>query len=211
MKSSSIALTIAATLAAITTANAWLGDSEPTLVQRYGSPRAVEISTGDIPTQKGYYVELTESFSTNISLISSTNDNYNLDLVETRERYTFTKSGLGITAYLGNAGEKYAGADFSGLSVREVINCPLTSRKNTHGDKVGHFTFFSPATIETLLENNKGNSTWTDAWRPTSLMSGIYIKRTADKSRMAIAYGASENEIHRLEFRIVDEARKSAD
>ena len=211
MKSPSIALTIAASLAAITTANAWLGDSEPTLVQRYGSPHAVEISTGDIPTQKGYYVELTESFTTNVSLIASTNDNYNLDLVETRERCTFTKGSLDVTAYLGNAGEKYDGVDFSGLSVREAINCPLTSRKNTHGDKVGHFMFFSPAAIAALLENNKGNSTWADAWRPISLMPGIYIKRTADKSRMAIAYGASENEIHRLEFRMVDEAGKSAD
>src|SRR5437016_6527958 len=134
MKSLFIPVTIAASLAA--NANAWLGDSEPTLVQRYGPPRAVEISTGDIPTQKGYYVELTASFTTNVSLIASTNDNYNLDLVETRERYTFTKDSLGVTVYLGNAGEKYNGVDFSGLSVREVINCPLVWRKNTHGDKV---------------------------------------------------------------------------
>ena len=211
MKIASIALAIATSLTALTTANAWLGDSEPTLVQRYGPPRTVEISTGDIPTQKGFYVELTASFTTNVSLIASTNDNYNLDLVETRERCTFTKDSLGVTVYLGNAGEKYDGVDFSGLSVREVINCPLVSRKNTHGDKVGHFMFFPPAAINALLENNKGNSTWADDWRPTSLMSGIFIKRTADKSRMAIAYGASENEIHRLEFRMVDEAGKSAD
>ena len=63
MKTISIALAVAASLAAITTANAWLGDSEPTLAQRYGSPRAVELSTGDIPTQKGFYVELTEAFT----------------------------------------------------------------------------------------------------------------------------------------------------
>jgi len=211
MKIASIALAIATSLTALTTANAWLGDSEPTLVQRYGPPRAVEVSTGDIPTQKGFYVELTASFTTNVSLIASTNDNYNLDLVETRERYTFMKDSLGVTVYLGNAAEKYDSVDFSGLSVREVINCPLVSRKNTHGDRVGRFMFFSPAAINALLDNNKGNSTWADVWRPTSLMSGIFIKRTADKSRMAIAYGASENEIHRLEFRMVDETGKSAD
>src|SRR5882724_8355555 len=160
MKTFSIVLAIATSLTALTTANAWLGDSEPTLVQRYGPPRAVEVSTGDIPTQKGFYVELTASFTTNVSLIASTNDNYNLDLVETHQRDIFTKSGLSIAVYVGTPGEKYNGVDFSGLSVREVINCPLVSRKNTHGDKVGHFMFFSAAAINALLENNKGNSTW---------------------------------------------------
>src|SRR6266403_834184 len=110
MKSLFIALTIAASL--IANANAWLGDSEPALVQRYGPPRAVEISTGDIPTQKGYYVELTASFTTNVSLIASTNDNYNLDLVETHQRETFTKAGLGVVVYIGNAAEKYDSVDF---------------------------------------------------------------------------------------------------
>jgi len=125
MKIASIALAIATSLTALTTANAWLGDSEPTLVQRYGPPHAVEISTGDIPRQKGYYVELTESFTTNVSLIASTNDNYNLDLVETHQRDTFTKSGLGIAVYVGTPGEKYNGVDVSGSSVREAINYPL--------------------------------------------------------------------------------------
>ena len=211
MKTISIALAVAASLAAITTANAWLGDSEPTLAQRYGSPRAVELSTGDIPTQKGFYVELTEAFTTNISLIASTNNDYNLDLVETHQRDAFSKDGLRVVVYVGNVNEKYNGIDFSGLSVREVISCPLGWRKNTHGDNVGHYMFFSPSAIATLLENNQGNSTWADDWHPLSSLPGIYIKRTADKSRLAIAYGVSVNQIHRIEFRMVDEAGQTAD
>ena len=210
MKTPFIALTIAALLTSITPANAWLGDSEPTLVQRYGSPHAVEISMGDIPTQKGYYVELKEAFTTNVSLIAASRNDYNMDLVETRQRDTFTKDGLGIVVYVGNVGEKYNGIDFSGSSVREVINCPLVWRKNTYGDNVAHFLFFSPSAIDTLLENNKGDSTWADTWRPLSSEPGIYIKRTADNSRLAIAYGVSENEIHRLEIRMVDEAGPTA-
>src|SRR5580704_14180899 len=72
MTSTSMALTIAALLTAISTANAWLGDNEQELIQRYGKPRLVELTTGDIPTQKGYYAELKENFSTNVSLIAST-------------------------------------------------------------------------------------------------------------------------------------------
>jgi hypothetical protein len=211
MKTIFIALTIAASLTAITTANAWLGDSEPTLVQHYGSPHAVEITTGNIPTKKGFYVELTETFTTNISLIASTNDNYNLDLAETRQRDTFTKDGQKITVYVGNLGEQYNGVDFSGASVREIINCPVTWQKNTHHDNVGSFMFFSPAAINTILKNNQGNSTWADSWHPLSLLPGIYIKRSADKSRLAIAYGASGKEIHRLEFRMVDANGQTAD
>jgi len=211
MKTVFIALAIATSLAAITTANAWLGDSEPTLVQRYGPPHAVEISTGDIPTQKGFYIELTEAFTTNVSLIASTNNDYNLDLVEIHQRDTFTKDGLKITVYVGNVGEKYGDVDFSGASVREVINCPLVSRKNSHHDDIGRSLFFSPAAINTLLENNRGNSTWADSWHPLASLPGIYVKRTADKSRIVIAYGASENEIHRLEFRMMDEAGQTAD
>ena len=211
MKTISIALAIAVSLTIITTANAWLGDSEPTLVQRYGSPRAVEISTDDIPTQKGFYVELTEAFTTNISLIASTNNDYNLDLVETRQRDTFMKDGLKITVYVGNVGEKYNGLDFSGSSVREVVNCPIVWRLNSHHDNVGHFMFFSPSAMNTILDNNKGNSTWADSWHPLSSVPGIYIKRTADKSRLAIGYGASENEIHRLELRMVDQNGQTAD
>jgi hypothetical protein len=211
MKTVLIALASAASLIIITTANAWLGDSEPTLVQQYGPPRAVEISTGDIPTKKGFYVELTEAFTTNVSLIASTNDNYNLDLVETRQRDTFTKGGLAVVVYIGNVGEKYNGLDFSGSSVREVINCPIVWRKNSHRDNVGRFMFFSPAAINALLDNNKGDSTWADSWHPLASLPGIYIKRTADKSRIAIAYGVSENEIHRLEFRMVDQNGQTAD
>jgi hypothetical protein len=211
MKRVSIVLAIAASLTIITTANAWLGDSEPTLVQRYGPPHAVDISSGDIPTQKGFYVELTEAFTTNVSLIASTNDDYNLDLVETRQRDTFTKDGLTITVYVGNVGEKYNSVDFSGSSVREVINCPLVWRKNTHSDNVGYFKFFSPAAVNTLLENNKGDSTWPDSWRPLSPTPGIFIKRTADRSRLAIGYGTSDQKIHRLEFRMVDQNGQTAD
>src|ERR1035437_5281878 len=211
MKTPFIALTIAALLTSIAPANAWLGDSEPTLVQRYGSPHEVEISMGDIPTQKGYYVELKEAFTTNVSLIAASRNDYNMDLVETRQRDTFTKDGLGIVVYVGNIGEKYNGVDFSGSSVREVISCPLVWRKNKNGDKVGHPVVFSPAAISTLLENNKGNSTWADNWHTLSFIPGTYIKRTADKSRMAIACGVSENEIHRLEVRMVDGDGKSAD
>jgi hypothetical protein len=211
MKTLLITLASAASLTLITTANAWLDDSEPTLVQRYGSPRAVEVSTSDIPTQKGFYVELTEAFTTNISLIASTNNDYNLDLVETRQRDSFTKDGLKITAYVGNVGEKYNGLDFSGSSVREVVNCPIVWRLNSHHDNVGHFMFFSPSAINTILDNNKGDSTWADSWHPLSSVPGIYIKRTADKSRLAIGYGASENEIHRLELRMVDQNGQTAD
>jgi hypothetical protein len=211
MKTAFVVLTFAASLTVVTAANAWLGDSEPVLVQRYGPPHAVQISTGDIPTQKGFYMELTEAFTTNVSLIASTNDDYNLDLVETRQRDTFTKDGRNITVYVGNVGEKYDGIDFSGASVREVINCPITWHKNKHGDNVGHFVFFSPAALNTLLENNQGNSTWSEGWHPLSSVPGIYIKRTADKSRLAIAYGASDSEIHQLEFRMVDEDGKTAD
>jgi hypothetical protein len=211
MKTVSIALAIAASLTAITTANAWLGDSEPALARRYGPPRTVEISTGDIPTQKGYYVELTEAFTTNVSLIASTNNDYNLNLVETRQRDTFTKDGRRIAVYVGNIGEKFNGIDFSGASVREVVYCPIAWHKNPYHDNVGQFMFFSPSAINTLLDNNKGDSTWTDTWHPLFSVPGIYIKRTADKSRLAIAYGASENEIHRLEFRMVDQAGNPVD
>ncbi len=211
MKTISIAIAVAASITIITTANAWLGDSEPTLVQHYGSPRAVEISTDEIPTQKGFYVELTEAFTTNISLIASTNNDYNLDLVETRQRDTFAKDGLRIKVYVGNVGERYNGLDFSGSSVREVINCPIVWRLNSHHDNVGHFMFFSPSAMNTILNNNKGDSTWADSWHPLSSLPGIYIKRTADKSRLAIGYGASENEIHRLELRMVDQNGQTAD
>jgi hypothetical protein len=211
MKTISFALAIAASLTIITTANAWLGDSEPTLVQRYGHPRAVEIATGEIPTQKGFYAELTESFTTNVSLTVSTNDDYDLDLVETRQRDTFTKDGQRIVVYIGNVGEKYNGVDFSGSSTREVFHCPIVWGKNTHGDKVGRFVFFSPTVVNTLLQNNQGNSTWSDGWHTLPLVAGIYFKYSPDRSRMAIAYGLSENEIYRLEFRMENQSNLFAD
>ncbi len=211
MKTIFIALSVTASLAFITTANAWLGDPEPTLAQRYGSPRAVEIATGNIPTKKGVYIELTESFTTNVSLTVSTNDDYDLDLAETHQRDTFTKDGQHIAVYIGNVGEKYNGVDFAGSSVREVFHCPIVWQKNTQGDKFGRFLFFSPTVVTTLLQNNQGNSTWSDGWRTLPLLPGIYFKYSPDKSRMAIAYGASENEIYRLEFRMEDQSSLFAD
>ena len=210
MKPILIALTIAASLTAITRASAWLGDSEDALIQRYGKPRAVEISNGDIPMQQGYYAELKENFSTNVSLIAATARGYGMDLVENRKRYTFQKDGSGIVVYVGNPDEKYSGADFAGKSAREVIACPIVWKKNKNGDKVGHPVPFSPAAINTLLENNKGDSAWADDWHSIS-NPGTYIKRTTDRTRMAIAYGASENEIYRLEIRMVDDASKATD
>ena len=97
----------------------------------------MEISNGDIPTQKGYYAELKENFSTNVSLIASTDTDYNMDLVENRKRYTFQKDDLGIVVYVGNANEKYSGVDFAGKSAREVVASPIVWKKNKNGDKVG--------------------------------------------------------------------------
>ena len=211
MKKIFIALTIVASFALIANAHAWLGDSEPALVQHYGKPQAVEVSTAGIPTQKGVYIELTETFTTNISLIASTNDDYNLNLVETRQRDTFLKDGEQISVYVGNIGERYNGVDFSGASVREVINCPITWQKNTHNDLIGRFAFFSPAAINTMLGNNRGDSTWPDSWRPLPYTPGIFIKRTADKSRIALAYGTSVKEIYRLEFRLIEQSSLTAD
>ena len=208
MKPSSIALTIAALLTTISTANAWLGDSEDALSHRYGKPKTVEMTTGDIPTQKGYYAELKESFGTNVSLIASTDTGYSMDLVESRKRYTFQKDGSGIVAYVGNTDEKYNGVDFAGKSAREVVLCPVVWKKNKTGDKVGYPVAFSPSTINTILDNNKGDSVWADDWQ-TAPTPGAYIKRTLDKSRLAIAYGISENEVYRLDIEMVDDATKS--
>jgi len=208
MKPVSFALTIAAVLTAVSTANAWLGDSEDALTHRYGKPKAVELTNGDIPTQKGYYAELKETYGTNVSLIASTDTGYSLDLVENRKRYTFQKDGLGITVYVGNADEKYNGADFAGKSAREVIACPVVSKKDKYGDRIGHPVAFSPSVINTILDDNKGDSTWPDTWHPIPL-PGTYVKRTTDKSRIAIAYGVSENEIYRLDVQMVDDATKS--
>src|SRR5580700_10289794 len=141
MKTASIALTVTALLAAISTADAWLGDSETELIQRYGKPRVVELTTGDIPMQRGYYAELKENFSTNVSLIASTDTNYNsigygMDLVETRTRYKFENNGSGITVYVGNTNEQYSGVDFAGKSAREIVKSGTVWQKNKNGDKV---------------------------------------------------------------------------
>jgi hypothetical protein len=209
MKPVSIALTIAALLIAVSTANAWLGDTENGLIRRYGKPQTVELSNGDIPTHQGYYAELKENYGTNVSLIASTDKGYSMDLVENRKRYAFQKDGLGIRVYVGNADEKYDGVDFAGQSAREVISCPIVWKKNKHGDKIGHPVPFSMAAIHTILDDNKGDSAWAEAWQPVSA-PGAYIRRTANPSRLAIAYGVSENEIYRLEIRMADDASKPA-
>lgn len=207
MKPISIALTIAALLTAISTANAWLGDSEDALSHRYGKPKAVEMSNGDIPSQKGYYAELKQNYSTNVSLIASSAKGYSMDLVENRKRYSFQKDGLGIMVYVGNTNEQYNGVDFAGKSTREVISCPVVWKKNKNGDKIGHPVAFSPAAINAILSDNQGDSAWADNWQSIST-PGTYIKRTVDKSRLAIAYGVSENEVYRLDIQMVDDATK---
>ena len=215
MKPSSVALTLVALLATIPIAHARLGDTESELVQRYGKPKLVQLTTGDIPMQKGYYAELKENFNTNVSLIASTDKGYNeigygMDLVETRTRYTFEKDGIRRLVYLGNTNETYDGVDFAGKSAREVINAPIVWVKDKHGDKIGQPVPLSPSAINTILEDNKGNATWADAWQPIAV-PGTFIKRTTDKSRLAIAYGASPTEIYRLELRMVDDTGKATD
>jgi hypothetical protein len=227
---------IATVLGLAATANAWLGDSKDALVERYGKPTLVQLTTGDVPTQKGYYAELKENFNTNIDLIGWTGTNYNdigygMDLVETRTRYTFEKDGLQFVAYLGTVGEAYDGADFSGRTAREIINSGTAWQKNTHGDKVAIPVPLSPSVIDAFLEDNKGGSTWADAWQSSlvpgtwlkpslatrtrtiswqpSFTPGTWLKRTADKMRLAIAHGTSEHEIYQIEVQMVDDATRA--
>jgi len=206
-----IAFVLITSLAIVIPTMARLGDNSTSLIAHYGKHFAIEDSTDDIPTNKGVYIELTEAFVTNVSIIASTNDNYNLNLVETLQRQSFTTNGLHITAYVGNPGENFNGVDFSGQSVREVINCPLTWQTNSHQDQHGWFLFFPPAAIDKFLADNGGNSEWSGSWHSLTSSPGIFIKRTADKSRLAIAYGTSTNEIHRLEFRMMDQNGQTAE
>ena len=215
MKPTFIAVMIAAVLGITATANAWLGDSQDALIQRYGKPKLVELTTGGIPAQKGYYAELKENFSTNVSLIAWTGTNYDeigygMDLVETRSRYTFERDGLKIITYIGNAGEKYNGADFFDRSAREIVNSGAVWEKDKSGDQFRRSVPLSQSVIDAFLENNKGESTWPSAWQP-SLIPGTWLKRTADKARMAIAHGTSEHQFYRLEVRMVDDLTRAAD
>ncbi len=215
MKFMLIALTGAAVIGVAATANAWLGDSQDALIQRYGKPTLVQLTTGDIPAQKGYYAELKENYSTNTSLIAWTGTNYNeigfgMDLVETRSRYTFEKDGLDIVAYVGADGEKYNGVDFTGRSAREIINSGTVWENDKSGDKFRHTVPLAPSVVAAFLENNKGDSTWADAWQPSAI-PGTWLKRTTDKMRMAIAHGISEHEIYRVEVRMVDDATRALD
>jgi len=208
LASVSIFLSVAVLLTTIPTANAWLGDSEDALVRHYGKPKLIQLSNGDLPTEKGYYAELKENFGTNFSLITSTDTNYDMDLVENRKRFTFQKDNLRIVAYVGNSHDTYNGVDFTDKSAREVVYCPVVWRKNKVGDKVGYPVAFAQSTIHTILDNNKGDSSWADTWQP-ALTPGAYLKRTADNSRLAIAYGPSATEIYRLEVRMTHDASKS--
>jgi hypothetical protein len=215
MKITFTALTIAAVLGIAATANAWLGDSQDALIQRYGKPTLVQLTTGDIPAQQGYYAELKENFSTNASLIAWTGTNYDeigygMDLVETRSRYTFEKDGLRIVTYIGNAGEKYNGVDFSDRSAREIIHAGAVWEKDKSGDQFRRSLPLTPSVIDACLEDNKGDSTWPDAWQP-SAVPGTWLKRTANKTRMAIAHGTSEHEIFKLEVRMVDDTTRAED
>lgn len=214
MKPISIAVTVTAALGLTATAHAWLGDTEDALIQHYGKPTLVQSTTGEIPTQKGYYAELKENYNTNVSLVAWSGTNYNevgygMDLVETRPRFTFQKDGLTIIAYIGNPGEKYNGADFSDRSAREILNCGSVWKKDKSGDQFRQSVPLSPSAIDTFLKENQGDSTWADAWQP-SLIPGTWLKRTADKTRLAIAHGTSENQIYQLEVRMVDDTAQPA-
>src|SRR5579871_6499752 len=94
-----VVLLIASLMTTPNAAHAWLGDDQQELTQRYGKPKAVEPTTGDIPMQRGYYAELKENFSTNMSLIATASTNYDsigygMDLVEVRDRSIYEKDGL---------------------------------------------------------------------------------------------------------------------
>ncbi|HVM62664.1 MAG TPA: hypothetical protein VMV72_17515 [Verrucomicrobiae bacterium] len=213
MKSTSILAAIAALLGLAATADAWLGDSRDALTQRYGKPTLTQLTTGDIPAQKGYYAELKESYTTNTSLVAWEGTNYNdvgygMDLVETRTRETFATNDLTIAVYIGNPGETYNGADFSGRSAREVIHSGSVWRTDGSGDKFTHRVPLAPAVVDAFLEANKGDSTWSDAWQ-TSQVPGMYVKYTADKMRMAIAHGRSPQEFYSLEVRMIDDRTRA--
>jgi hypothetical protein len=213
MKATFITITTAAVLGITATANAWLGDSEDALTQRYGKPTLVQLTTGGIPTQQGYYAELKQNYSTNVSLVAWSGTNYDeigygMDLVETRNRYTFDKDGLKIVAYVGNPGEKYNGADFSDRSAREILNSGSVWEKDKSGDQFRRSVPLSPSVVAAFLENNKGDSIWPDAWQPSGV-PGTWLKHTTDKARMAIAHGTSEHEIYQVEVRMVDDQTRS--
>ncbi|MGD1019128.1 MAG: hypothetical protein ABSA12_07395 [Verrucomicrobiia bacterium] len=215
MKPMFVALTVAAWIGAAATANAWLGDSQDALTQRYGKPTLVQLTTGDIPAQKGYYTELKESYGTNTSLIAWTGTNYDeigfgMDLVETRSRYTFAKDGLPIVVYIGAAGEKYNGVDFAARSAREIINSGAVWETDKSGDKFRHPLPLAPSVVDAFLENNKGDSAWADAWQPSAI-PGTWLRRTTDKMRMAIAHGTSEHELYQVEVRMVDDTTRALD
>jgi len=215
MKTTFTALTIAASLGIAATANAWLGDSQDALIHRYGKPKLVQLTTGEVPTQKGYYAELKENFSTNASLIAWTGTNYNevgygMDLVETRSRCLFETNGLRIVAYIGSAGESYSGADFAGRSAREILNGGSVWQKDKSDDKFTRPVPLSPTVISAFLENNKGESTWPDAWQ-LSATPGTWLKRAADKSRLAVAHGTSDQQLYKVEVRMVDDLTRAQD
>ncbi|HTS17404.1 MAG TPA: hypothetical protein VMP11_07520 [Verrucomicrobiae bacterium] len=213
MKSAYLGLTTAALFSLAATAHAWLGDTREALIQHYGKPVLTQLTTGDIPTQKGYYAELTENYSTNTSLVAWEGTNYTevgygMDLVETRTRETFVTNNLTIAVYIGNSGETYNGVDFSGRSAREVIHSGSVWRTDASGDQFTHRLPLSPAVVDAFLDANKGDSTWSKVWRP-SQVPGSYLKRTADKMRLAIAHGTSPHDLYHLEVRMIDDQTRA--
>jgi hypothetical protein len=214
MKAQLIASAVAALLAATTTANAWLGDTLDTLTHRYGKAAWMESTTGEIPTQKGQYAELKEAYGTNVSLIAQLSTNYDaigygMDLVEIRTRYLFVTNGLGTVVYIGNTGETYNGADYSGRSAREILHAGSVWQKDTSGDKFTHPVPIPTPVVDAFLENNKGDSTWVDGWQPYSA-PGLFLRHTADKMRLAIGQGPSEHQLYRVEVRMVDDKTRAA-
>jgi hypothetical protein len=213
MKPVSIAIALAAMLAVATTANAWLGDSLATLNQSYGNPLWMQSTTGDIPTQKGQYAELKESYGTNVSLIAQLSTNYDetgygMDLVEIRTRYLFVTNGLSIAVYIGNGGETYNGTDFSGRSAREILRAASVWQKDSSGDKFTHPLPIPPSVVDAFLEHNQGDSTWVGGWQPYSA-PGLYLRHTVDKTRLAIGQGPSENQLYRVEVRMVNDKTRA--
>jgi len=212
MKPALVGLTIAATFAIASTANAWLGDSQDALIRRYGKPVLRQLTTGDIPNQRGYYAELKENYSTNISLIAEMSTNYDeigygMDLIERRTREIFRTNDMIIAVYIGNVGETYTGADFAGRSVREILSDGSIWQKDSFGDKYAHPLPLAPSVISAFLADNKGESGWEEGWQ-SSGTPGTWLKRSGSKARMAIAHGPSEQEIYQIEVRMVSETNR---
>jgi hypothetical protein len=209
MKPLLLCLAAALVLALAADSRADLGDTPQQLKDRFGAPISVEKTTGDIPTQYGYYLELAENSSTNLIWMAPSKDGHYLELIEKRTRCTYFEDSLRVLAYLGIPNEKYGGIDYSGKCAREVVDGPIRWEKNIAGDKVGHPLPLTQETIGLELDANKGHSTWSDDWEPM-ITPGRFIRSTADRTRNAIAYGVSPQEVYRLEVIMADSDTASA-